>query len=54
MNHPWPVYTKRKNEHDDNIEMKKPRIKKKMYAILLAYCGQGYLGLQRYRINNLK
>lgn len=48
MNDPWPVSTKRVSEGgEDESECKKARIKKKMYALLLAYSGQGYLGLQR-------
>jgi len=39
------------SEEEENIVTKKlclePRIKRKKCAILLAYSGQGYLGLQR-------
>jgi hypothetical protein len=39
------------SEDDENIATKKlciePRVKRKKCAILLAYSGQGYLGLQR-------
>ncbi|XP_065218514.1 pseudouridylate synthase 1 homolog isoform X2 [Planococcus citri] len=50
MADPWPALDKRKaeNEADETeSENKKPRVKRKMHALLLAYCGQGYLGLQR-------
>lgn len=48
MAHPWPVLDKRKAEVENSTDIaKRPRIKRKMHAILLAYCGQGYLGLQR-------
>lgn len=46
MADPWPRVEKRKNEEITD-ESKKRRIKKKMFALLMAYCGQGYLGLQR-------
>lgn len=49
MSEPWPILKKPKLEGElDAEDSKKPRIKKKMYALLMAYCGQGYLGLQRY------
>ena len=39
---------KRALEKEDgvHIEPKKPRIKKKKVAVLMSYCGQGYLGMQ--------
>lgn len=51
MADPWPVLDKRKAEDESSepaaADIKKPRIKRKMHALLIAYCGQGYLGLQR-------
>lgn len=48
-----PIITQKHSlsEDDDNIVSKKqciePRVKRKKCAILMAYSGQGYLGLQR-------
>ncbi len=62
MNEAWPISdiltAGEKRKHDENdagtdaestaaAEFKKPRVRKKMHALLMAYCGQGYLGLQR-------
>lgn len=40
------------NEHDLNIETKNEpkddnKVKKRKYALLIGYCGEGYFGLQR-------
>lgn len=48
-----PIMTKKHqlSEDDGNIVSKKqcvePRVKRKKCALLLAYSGQGYFGLQR-------
>lgn len=53
---PWPVCKKPKLENDESKQEvddqpKPPRVKKRMFALLVAYCGQGYAGLQRYCSN---
>jgi len=32
----------------ENIKSEENRIKKRKYALLIGYCGEGYFGLQRY------
>lgn len=49
MNDPWPIAQKRSADGEDEAEAKKARVKKRMFALQMAYSGQGYLGLQRYR-----